>query len=115
MSNKQENFLEKAFYLGVGMASYAVEKVSASLGEVNQNLQELRQKATQFFQEADFPQKLQQLADDMVAKGKITTEEARRFVQQILSENLHQSSPHAPQSSSEPRIIDIEILDEEEE
>ncbi len=114
MNNKPEGFLEKAFYLGVGLASLAVEKVSASLGEVNQNLQELKQKAAEFLQETDFPQKLQQLADEMVAKGKITTEEARQFVQQILSENFPPSSPDASPSSGEPRIIDIEIIDEEE-
>jgi len=87
------DIVQKAFYLGVGIASYATEKAGGTL-------QELRTQA-------------QKLADEMVSKGEMTTEEARKFVDDLLkqagSENLKSSET---QPDSQPRRIEISIDDE---
>lgn len=88
------DIVKKAFYLGVGIASYAGEKAGENLGE-------LRKQA-------------QKIADEMVARGEITTEEARRLVDEMVN-RAQQSVPTSPQETqkpTEPRRI--EILDEEE-
>lgn len=54
------DLVQKAFYLGVGIASYAGEKAGMTLTE-------LRSQA-------------QKIADEMVARGEMTTEEAKRLV-----------------------------------
>ena len=54
------DLFQKAVYLGVGLASYAGEKAGTKLTE-------LRAQA-------------QKLADELVARGEMTTEEARRMV-----------------------------------
>ncbi|NES95217.1 MAG: hypothetical protein F6K32_08280 [Desertifilum sp. SIO1I2] len=88
------DIVKKAFYLGVGIASYAGEKAGENLGE-------LRKQA-------------QKIADEMVARGEITTEEARRLVDEMVN-RAQQSVPKSPEETpkpAEPRRI--EILDEEE-
>ncbi len=52
------DIVQKALYLGIGLASYAGE-----------NFHELQEQA-------------QKLADDMVERGKMNAEEARRYVDQ---------------------------------
>jgi polyhydroxyalkanoate synthesis regulator phasin len=87
------DLVQKALYLGVGIASYAAEKAGS-------NLQELRVQA-------------QKLADELVERGEMTTEEARRFVEERLREaqtGVHPSSH--PSSPSQPRPITI--VDEED-
>ena len=93
------DIVQKAFYLGVGLASYAGEKAVSATGK----LSELRSQ-------------VQKLADEMVAKGEMTTEEARRFVEDMMKQA--QQPPVADESpekspTSEPRRI--EILEEDEE
>ncbi|MBD3883828.1 phasin family protein [Phormidium tenue FACHB-886] len=83
------DLVQKAFYLGVGVASYAAEKAGTTLGE-------LRSQA-------------QKIADEMVARGEITAEEAKRLVDEMVSRAQDPAAPHTP--SSEPRRI--EILDDE--
>lgn len=87
------DLVKNAFYLGVGAASMAAEQANASL-------QELRGQA-------------QKLAEEMVQRGEMTTEEARQFVndmmQQAQAKAVTEQVPDAPQ---EPRRI--EILDDEE-
>ena len=85
------NLVQKAFYLGVGVASYAAEKAGSTLGE-------LRSQA-------------QKIADEMVARGEITAEEAKRMVDDMVSQA--QQPPSANPSPTEPRRI--EILDDESE
>jgi polyhydroxyalkanoate synthesis regulator phasin len=90
------DIVQKAFYLGVGLASYASEKAGGKLGELRSQVQKL--------------------ADEMVAKGEMTTEEARRFVEDMMKQA--QQPPAADESpekspASEPRRI--EILEEDEE
>lgn len=86
--------VQKAFYLGVGLASYAGEKAGSSLAELRIQLQKL--------------------TDEMVARGEITTEEARRMVDELVQQ-AQQSGRQtvAPTFPREPR--QIEILEDEEE
>ena len=103
---ESENLLQKAFYLGVGIAGFAVEKASDTL-------QELKQQAEAFTSYPNFPQKLQEIADEMVNKGKMNTEEARKFVEEMLQKQT--SSSNISDESSAPRTIEIIVDDEDEE
>lgn len=88
------DLVQKAFYLGVGLATYAGEKAGVKLSE-------LRSQA-------------QKLADEMVAKGEMNTEEAKRFVEDLMTQA--QQPPVADSSSknpTEPRRIEILSDDEE--
>jgi polyhydroxyalkanoate synthesis regulator phasin len=89
------DLVQKAFYLGVGIASYAGEKASSTLSD-------LRSQA-------------QKLADEMVARGEITTEEAKRMVDDMVS-RAQQPSASSPSDShpSEPRRIEILSEDDPE-
>ena len=87
------DFVQKAVYLGVGLASYAGEKAGEKLGE-------LRVQA-------------QKLADEMVERGEMTTDEAKRFVDDLM--NKAQQPPKVdatPTQATPPRPI--EIVDEDE-
>ncbi len=84
------DFVQKAFYLGVGIAASAGEKAS------------------------DVKAQAQKLADEMVAKGEINAEEARKMVDGMLSSAQQvQVKPgqSAAEHPKEPRKI--EIQDEE--
>ncbi|MGH7998853.1 MAG: phasin family protein [Brasilonema sp.] len=90
------DIVKKAFYLGVGLASYAGEKAGGTITELRSQVQKL--------------------ADEMVARGEMTTDEARRFVEDMMKQA--QSTPTsdtAPNKTpaSEPRRIEI-IEDDEE-
>ena len=94
------DIVQKAFYLGVGLAASAGEQA----GEKFSGLKVQANK----------------LADEMVAKGEITTEEARKLVDDMLKsaqqQNLNQAqgnSTDRPQKNQEPRRIEI-IADGEE-
>ncbi|MBD2664662.1 hypothetical protein B6N60_01933 [Richelia sinica FACHB-800] len=90
------DIVQKAFYLGVGIASYAGEKAGGKLAELRSQVQKL--------------------ADEMVAKGEMTTEEARRFVEEMMKQAQQpQTSGETPEQTapSEPRRIEI-IGDDEE-
>ncbi len=88
------DLVQKAVYLGIGVASYAGEKATEKLGELQSQVQ--------------------QLADEMVERGEMTSEEARRFVDDMVNK-AQQPSVQAPTPSqpSEPRRIEI-ITDEDE-
>ncbi|MBD2460223.1 hypothetical protein H6G89_04115 [Oscillatoria sp. FACHB-1407] len=88
------DLVQKAFYLGVGIASYAGEKASTTLAE-------LRSQA-------------QKLADEMVARGEITAEEAKRMVDEMVSraQQPPTSTPPPTTEKSEPRRIEILSDDE---
>lgn len=89
------DILQKAVYLGVGLASYAGEKAGSKLTE-------LRTEA-------------QKLADELVKRGEMSTEEARRFVDDMVQQAQQQPpvEPAGNKKSAEPRRI--EIVSEEEE
>ena len=89
------DLVQKAFYLGIGLASYAAEKA-------NVTLQELKSQA-------------QKLADEMVLRGEMTADEARRYVEELV--NQAQVNPAETTESSgprEPRRIEIVFDDAEE-
>ncbi len=82
---------KKAFYLGVGLASYASEKAGGTLAE-------LRSQA-------------QKLADEMVAKGEMNAEEARKFVEDMMKQaQTGNVGSGETTTRTEPRRI--EILDD---
>lgn len=88
------DLVQKAVYLGVGLASYAGEKAGARL--------------------SDLRVQVQKLADEMVERGEMTADEARRFVDDMVNK-AQQSPPPVetpkPPQPREPR--QIEILDDE--
>jgi polyhydroxyalkanoate synthesis regulator phasin len=84
------DIVQKAFYLGVGIASYATEKAGSTLGE-------LRSQA-------------QKLADEMVARGEITAEDAKKMVDEMVSRAQQapaQSSAPGESQPAQPRRIEI--------
>ena len=88
------DIVQKAFYLGVGLATAAGEQAGEKLSSIGVQAQKL--------------------ADEMVAKGEITTEEARKLVDDMIKsaqqQNLNQAptgNPERPQKSTEPRRIEI--------
>lgn len=88
------DIVQKAVYLGIGIASFAGEKAGEKLGELRTQVQKL--------------------ADDMVERGEMSTEEARRFVDEMLAKA--QQPPVAEPDDArpaEPRRIEI-IADDEE-
>lgn len=84
------DLVQKAFYLGVGLASYAGEKAGDTLTELRSQTQKL--------------------ADELVAKGEITAEDAKRLVDEMMR-RAQQPSEAEPERPPEPRRI--EILDDE--
>ncbi|MDY6784134.1 MAG: phasin family protein [Cyanobacteriota bacterium] len=87
------NIVQKAFLMGVGLASYAGEKA-------NTKFQELRDRA-------------QKLADEMVKRGEMTAEEASKFVDDLMERAQQEpvESSTTEEHSRQPRRI--EILDED--
>ncbi len=91
------DMLQKAFYLGVGLASYASEKAGGTLGE-------LREQA-------------EKLAAELVRRGEMSTAEARRFVEDVMQQGqatVQGSATPATKENKEPRRIEI-IEDDEEQ
>ncbi|MGD1895549.1 MAG: phasin family protein [Phormidesmis sp.] len=92
------NLVQKAFYLGVGIASYAGEKAGGALGD-------LRGQA-------------QKLVDELVERGEITAEEA----QTMMNEMVERAQATASASATEARATatesegprQIQILDDSE-
>jgi polyhydroxyalkanoate synthesis regulator phasin len=89
--------VQKAFYLGLGLATVAGEKAGETLGE-------LRTQASK-------------LAEELVERGEMTTEEAKKFVddlvrnsQKPISEFQNSSNPSGKDT---PRTISID--DEEDD
>ncbi|MFM7558891.1 hypothetical protein [Cylindrospermopsis raciborskii] len=90
--------VEKAFYLGVGLAAYASERGGETLNQMRSQIEKL--------------------AEEMEARGQMTTEEARRFVEEMIQQ-AQQSQGTAPDSDKttppEPRLIEIVDVEEVEE
>jgi polyhydroxyalkanoate synthesis regulator phasin len=87
------DLVQKAIYLGIGMADYAAERAGMSF-------QELRNQA-------------QKIADDLVARGEMSVEDARKYVDELIKQ-AQDSSPESETTSqsSEPRRIEIVSDDE---
>lgn len=86
------DLVQKAFYLGVGAASLAAEKAGTTL--------------------ADLKVQAQKLADEMVARGEITAEDAKRMVDEMVSRAQQPSVSSEPASPGEPRRIEILVEDD---
>lgn len=95
MVNRFGDIVQKAFYLGVGAVAAAGE-------EAGGRLTRLRVQA-------------QKLADELVAKGEMNVEEARKMVDELVQQA--QQQPVQPSNddrpSSEPRRIEILSDDEQ--
>ena len=90
-----DDIVKKAFYMGVGFASYAQEKAGTTLNELKIQAQKL--------------------ADEMIERGELSTEEARKFVdelvQQAQQENVSAAKDAQP---TQPRRIEIVSEDEDD-
>ncbi|AFY72998.1 hypothetical protein Syn7502_00868 [Synechococcus sp. PCC 7502] len=94
MMNPFSNIVQKAFYLGMGLASVAGEKAGSTLNE-------LRTQATK-------------LAEELVERGEMTTEEARKFVDDMIRQSqksqdqINQDQVKTGGNYSAPRTINID-------
>ena len=89
------DLVQKALYLGVGIATYAAEKA-------NTNLKDLTNQA-------------QKLAETLVERGEMNAEEAKRYVDDLIKDAQGQSNTiDADEPASSPRRIEILTDDEEE-
>lgn len=83
--------VQKAFYLGVGLAAYASEKAGDGFSD-------LRQQA-------------QKLVDELVERGEITAEDAQKMVNDMVDRAQSQAAanpaPAADPASTGPRKIEI--------
>lgn len=80
--------VQKAFYLGVGLASYASEKAGDGFSD-------LRQQA-------------QKLVDELVERGEITADEAQKMVNDMVDRAQQQSATDTPKpADTAPRKIEI--------
>ncbi|WP_299485846.1 hypothetical protein [Acaryochloris sp. IP29b_bin.137] len=91
--NDLPDFVKKAFYLGVGVASYAGEQAGQKVAEIQE--------------------RAQQLADEMIKRGEMSTEEANRWLTQFNSTPTQVSVEEAPYPD-QPQAIEL-ITEEEEE
>ncbi len=91
-----EDIVKKAFYMGVGFADYAQEKAGTALAEITTQAQ--------------------QLADEMIARGELNVEEARKFVDEMVQQAKQDifEAPGTESAPKEPRIIEI-VTEEESE
>ncbi|MEI6379704.1 MAG: hypothetical protein WCO81_02270 [Cyanobacteriota bacterium ELA615] len=91
------DIVQKAVYFGVGVANFATQRAGTVF-------QELRQQS-------------QKLADEMVKRGEMNVDEARRFVEEILNnaQNPVAQSSQSNSSNESPRQIEIVIEGEDEE
>lgn len=87
--------VQKAFYLGVGLASYAGEKAGGKLAELRSQVQKL--------------------ADEMVSRGEMNTDEAKKFVEDMMKQAQHSATSESTTgtTSAEPRRIEIISEDED--
>ncbi|WP_041238459.1 hypothetical protein [Gloeothece citriformis] len=88
------SLVQKAVYLGIGIADYAAEKARV-------NLKELKEQA-------------RKLADEMVARGEMNLEEARKYVDDIIQQaQQQQANEQQDNQAREPRRIEI-VSDEDD-
>lgn len=84
------DLVKKAFYLGVGVASYAGEKAGDTL--------------------KDLREQTQGIVNELVARGEITAEEAQKLVNEMVN-RAQDAAATTPENLAQPRPI--EILDDE--
>jgi len=88
------SIVQKAFYLGVGLASFASEKAGTSLVEIRLQAQKL--------------------AEELVERGEMTTEEAKKLVDELVQQAQKQEQVSPPSANTSPEPRRIEIVTEEE-
>jgi polyhydroxyalkanoate synthesis regulator phasin len=81
------DIVQKAVYLGIGVASYAGEKAGERLGEVRDQMQKL--------------------ADEMVARGEMSAEEGRKFVDDMVKKAQQPAAKVPTEPAPAPRPIEI--------
>ena len=90
------NLVQKAFYLGVGIASYAGEKAGGAFG--------------------DLKNQAQKIVDELVERGELTTEEAQKMMNDMVARaeaaGADAQSNAAAADADGPR--QIQILDDNE-
>jgi polyhydroxyalkanoate synthesis regulator phasin len=91
------DLVQKAVFLGLGVASYAGEKVSETLNDLP-GLSEQMRKAV----------------DEMVSKGEMSAEEARKAVDELMrrAQAGDFSQNNTPSDVPKPQPRNIEISDE---
>jgi polyhydroxyalkanoate synthesis regulator phasin len=87
------DLVKKAFYLGVGVASYAGEKAGITL--------------------KDLREQTQTIVNELVARGEMTAEEAQRLINDMVNQ-AQADAPPRPAGDTAPQPRRIEILDDEE-
>ncbi len=88
------DMIQKAFYFGVGLADYAQEQATEKLNQLREQSQKL--------------------ADEMVKRGEMNSEQARKFVEELMAEAQRgQQMSTDSTETGEPRRI--EIIEEDEE
>ncbi len=88
----------KALYFGIGLASMAADKASSVASGASGQLAELRNQA-------------KQLTDELVARGVMSAEDARTFMETVVNRSAEpdlSSSSSTPSSRTEPRKIRID-------
>jgi polyhydroxyalkanoate synthesis regulator phasin len=88
MENLTDTF-KKAFYLGVGLASYAGEQVG------------------------DIQGKAQELADDLIRRGEDTTNEASKFLNVWMAQTPNSAA--SSQEGEKPQKIEILSVEDVED
>ncbi|NDJ15814.1 phasin family protein [Myxacorys almedinensis] len=88
------DLVQKAVYLGIGVASYAGEKAGEKLTELRAQVQKL--------------------ADEMVDRGEMNAEEARRFVDEMVQKAQQQQATVTSEQARPTEPRKIEILDDDE-
>ena len=87
------NLVKKAFYLGVGVASYAGEKMGGSFSELKNQAQKI--------------------VDELVERGELTTEEAQKMMNDMVERaeaaGETAQSHHTADGTEGPK--EIQILD----
>lgn len=92
--NDLPDFVKKAFYLGVGVASYAGEQAGNKVAEIQE--------------------RAQQLADEMIRRGEMNAEEANRWLNQFNDAPAQVSVEEIPYPD-QPQTIELVTGDEAEE
>ncbi len=92
--NDLPDFVKKAFYLGVGVASYAGEQAGNKVAEIQE--------------------RAQQLADEMIRRGEMNTEEANRWLNQFSDTPTQVSVEEVPYPD-EPQTIELVTGEEDEQ
>lgn len=90
------NLVQKAFYLGVGIASYAGEKAGSAIGD-------LRSQA-------------QKLVDELVERGELSADEAQKMMNDMLAraEAAAVVEPQSTDAQADSGPRQIQILDDSE-